>query len=616
MNQTNTIRKLKWMLMLTLLAGAGVANAATYYSKTFTSSQTVTFTQVTGTTKFTVNGDNTQYDGIGYIYVNTAGVTVNLKFNSGTFMLSDRIIVRRGRINISLNNETRNVTLKRASSNSNNYLFFIDNQSTTNYNDARLTIIGAEGHTIKIDGNASWTVRGSNSAGWEAQFTSGVKCDRPMFYVRAGRGDFNYVDFQNNWCTSDWQVGGFFFVSTSTTGNTPSKSPCYVYLDYCSFKNSYAEKQGAVMFMSGDLINGQKSYVRLRWCVTENCFCNANDVNPIDGSNTGGGIFRTVAVGCTDLVMTDCVIKNSKCKRSGMITWFSATASLTMTNDSIINNWSGRNGAGLTLTGVASIAKCKFLNNYAGINGGGIYFVTYGNSSAALPNFAPNNGSLEMDAQTEVIGNYAGSLGGGIYFGVSPINISRTGHGANMYTVFKNSSGTQYEVSLVVNGAKIMNNSTGGSGGGIFINRTTDIYKSDLKINYGTMENNNAVNDGGGFYVNSSVSGMVYGTCPYALTDLNVTIGSTSGTTQVVNNSAKNGGGGYITGTKHVTTINSGTIGTQAKPNRAIIGNGGGLCIVGGTVNVNGGNIQYNTATNNGGGFYVNTTGSFTRKIS
>ena len=591
------------VLFLLLMGLTGMANAATYYDKTFTESTTVTFSQVSGTTKFKVAGDNTEYDAIGTIVLNTAGITVNFKFNSGTFMMHDRIIIRRGRLNITLNNETRNVTLKRQNGNT-NYLFLVDNRTTTSYNDTRLVIKGADGHRIKLDGNATWSMSGSNSAGWEATFTSGVKADYAMIYMRAGRADISFVDFQNNWCADVEGTGGFFRITTVVTGENPSQCINYVLIDDCSFTKGYAEKHGSVMYAGGRLVNDTKSYVRIRRCLVQNCFCNANDIDPVSGNNSGGGIFRTGGNGATDLEITNSVMKNNKCKRTGTITWNSGIGTLTLTNDTIMNNWSGANGGGLSVHSSATISKCKILNNYAANNGGGIYYRTYSNSDDALPNYTPNNGSLELDAQTEINGNYADNNGGGIYFTVSPINVTATAHGA-LYTVFKNKQGSQYEVNLSVNGAKVMNNTAGNHGGGIFINRTTDIYKSDLKVNYGTIENNNVTNNGGGFYVTSSLSGTVYGTCPYALTNLNVTLGSTSGTLQVVNNSAINGGGCYITGTKHVTTINNGTIGAQAKPNRATGGNGGGLCIIGGLVNVNGGNIQYNTATGNGGGFYV-----------
>ena len=120
-----------------------------------------------------------------------------------------------------------------------------------------------------------------------------------------------------------------------------------------------------------------------------------------------------------------------------------------------------------------------------------------------------------------------------------------------------------------------------GKGGGFYIASLYDIadFKSALNVNIGKVGasddglqvfNNDAYTDGGGLYI-------------YYDRD----------------NNRDNGG--------DVKVLN-GYIGkTSSETNKALNGNGGGLCVLGGTVTVGGGHVVYNTAAKGyGGGIYVN----------
>ena len=145
-----------------------------------------------------------------------------------------------------------------------------------------------------------------------------------------------------------------------------------------------------------------------------------------------------------------------------------------------------------------------------------------------------------------------------------------------------NNSGT-----LTVNLTKgeVYNNSAGndtipgpGKGGGVYIASlfTTNTIKSTLNVNIGEvgkdlqMYKNQAYTDGGGVYV------------WYDRTD-----------------GRKNEG---------TVTVAGGTIGKTdlATGNKALHGNGGGICVMSGTVFVENGHVDYNTANQNGGGIYLN----------
>ena len=116
--------------------------------------------------------------------------------------------------------------------------------------------------------------------------------------------------------------------------------------------------------------------------------------------------------------------------------------------------------------------------------------------------------------------------------------------------------------------------------------------------------------NGGGCYIAS-----LYDIADF-VSALDVNIGETGKTLEIFNNDAYTDGGGvyvYYDRTEGrvnqgKVTISNGTIGKTNHPtaNKALNGNGGGVCVLGGTVEVRGGNIDWNTASNGlGGGIYI-----------
>ena len=101
---------------------------------------------------------------------------------------------------------------------------------------------------------------------------------------------------------------------------------------------------------------------------------------------------------------------------------------------------------------------------------------------------------------------------------------------------------------------------------------------------------------------------------------LNVNIGKSGEVLEMYNNQAYTDGGGVYVwydrtdGRKNegTVTVKGGTIGrlnpeTDANEgNKALTRNGGGICVMSGTVVVENGHVDYNTANQNGGGIYLN----------
>ncbi len=586
---------------------------AASYTKTFTTDATVTFTQVSGTTKFKVTGDDTEYTDIGAITLNTSGITVTFKFNSGTFYISDRITIQQGHLIIQPNGK-KNPVLKRKTG-YDDMFFYVTNRTTTAVADAQLDIKGrvTEGTTYKItiDGGAIWKVEGSNANGWTATKSSGVTAQYPMFYFRGGRGEFQYVDFQNAWNDGGSFQGGAFRIYTVTTGNTPSTCRNYVLIDNCTIKKCYCKGQAGAMQLGGPLVTSN-SLVKITNSTIEDCFSKADEE-----LNSGGGIFRTGGNSTCELQMENCILKNNKSNSSGTITWNSGYAPLKLTGCEFNNNYCNNNGGALSIYSATTIKACTFSENYAVNNGGAIFYYTYSNTESNIPNYAPQNGTLSIDADTKIQNNTAGNNGGGLWITIRPITCLNSS--GSRYTVYKNNGNTQYEVHLTINGTTISGNTAAQFGGGVYLRRMTDIYKTDLNFNYGTVEKNTALSNGGGIYVTSDLSGTIYGTCPYSRTDLNVYVGKsgTSAKATVSGNQANNGGGVYATGTKLVFNVYANAVigksGTgNANQAIATTGAGGGVYFNGtlegtsyGSFTMYGGNIAYNTSKKNGAGIYI-----------
>ena len=253
-------------------------------------------------------------------------------------------------------------------------------------------------------------------------------------------------------------------------------------------------------------------------------------------------------------------------------------------NDNYVNNQFRDEPAEMVLT----IDGATITSNTAD-NGGGIYMqsVKYGASDVD----ESTQSGLKLLSGT-IQNNTATNNGGGVY--LKGIPISFEGDGSKT----------------------VKANVANGSGGGIYIDNTVKLLNQDLAVNLKktTISNNEAGSQGGGVYVTGSedvvavvnlegitmttnaATGNGGGLC---LNGGNLNINGTGNTIQA--NNAQNGGGVYVTGSEDVVAVVN--LEGITMTTNAATGNGGGLCLNGGNLNINGtGNtIQANNAQNGGG---------------
>ena len=366
------------------------------------------------------------------------------------------------------------------------------------------------------------------------------------------------------------------------------------------------------------------------------------------GTNGGGGIF--IATGGTASVHGGSICGNQapseNAKGGGL--YIDPGAGITTTIDNtegttdISDNIAGYNGGAVYVqNGSLNVDTVSMHGNQVGRHGGALFLnkgaCTLTNATIGAegrPNTASNQGGgiYVKEGNFTMNGgsfnyNQSASGGGGaaIKAGVSVINggslnynKTTSGPGGGVYASGGNVS--IYSVSLVGNEAS-------GRGGGLYASGASTVVTIDRlnasaanalfdsnKANYGggiyaeansvtvanaSFTDNIANNQGGGLYVKGPVT-------------LN------SGTS-LVKNTAKSGGAVYVD--DGVFTMNSGvTIGGSAANANTSTGTstgegGGGIYITGSdgdaclsVVNVNGGEISYNTAARYGGGLYVDKT--------
>ena len=178
------------------------------------------------------------------------------------------------------------------------------------------------------------------------------------------------------------------------------------------------------------------------------------------------------------------------------------SASLTVSNTVVQNNFANRDGGGIdTQSSAVTIANATITNN-RNINpnnngvGGGI--ASFGNSSFRLTGSVVTDNSL-----TSALGGQAGGLYIGVFSGGTAV-ISHsiiTGNSSSPNNTSTDGGGIYYSGSdpLTLVNTVIANNSASDRGGGIY-NVATGI----LTLNNVTISGNSAPNGGGGLYRNSS----------------------------------------------------------------------------------------------------------------
>lgn len=243
-----------------------------------------------------------------------------------------------------------------------------------------------------------------------------------------------------------------------------------------------------------------------------------------------------------------------------------------------------------------------------------------------------DSGTCEMNSG-ELNGNYAQSGGGGI--ALVMINMS-----VNSLADFKEIK----VVNFTLNDGKILNNSTAGDGGGIYLmkNRSSeslelikgsevyDQIKEDteiaptilngipkISIYGGTLSKNVAQKDGGGAFQDENTEFLVYGES----TDISKNEAAGSGGAVYISKGTATLEGGKIYGNKAKENggalyVNGNLSVTNGLVNNNSANNGGGICLEGGNVTISDGEIHSNIASQNGGGLYVYNSSDTERSVS
>lgn len=314
--------------------------------------------------------------------------------------------------------------------------------------------------------------------------------------------------------------------------------------------------------------------------------------------------------------MTGGSISYNEATNQGGGAFINTTEATSLTNATINNNTSDKAGGGVFLeAGSVTVKNTAFTANYSKTSGGGIYTkgsITITGTSSFTKNHADTNGGAVCvsDAAFSITGgtiggstankNYVtGGDGGGIYVTGSSATVSVSGGEISYNTTANTSEGytgggihVESATSISLTGASKLNYNEAGTGGGAYIKSgslTLTGSGAGLQVN-----NNKAKYSGGGLYA----------------ADGSITV---SGIVTINNNSARDGGAGYIASGSGALSLSGTSTGIKVNSNSASststsYGNGGGFYVGGGNVTVTGVcTIDGNTATDDGGGFY--TTG-------
>ena len=289
-----TIRKLKWMLMLTFLAGAGVANAADYSYTHSSGTKTITLTSETGG-RFRVDNGSTIYTRVENITVNGGNLTV--RFNTSSIVeITGKIRVNSGTLTLEEGPSYTNTgsTLKRASGNTGE-LILVQNNGT-NVNNCRLIIKNRTGYWFILQGNGVFSTTGSDETSYTATFTGVQKAQQPLLLLNGGTVDLTGAYMHVNW--NERTQGGAIRVGTVNSESKLTMQDCVV-------ANCYSYASGGAIMYSCSKIGNKISSIQMTRCNIFGCFSNSEQVD-------SGSTFRTVGNSYCTMEMVDCIVHDNK----------------------------------------------------------------------------------------------------------------------------------------------------------------------------------------------------------------------------------------------------------------------------------------------------------------
>lgn len=347
-------------------------------------------------------------------------------------------------------------------------------------------------------------------------------------------------------------------------------------------------------------------------CVIDGCYSPAGSAIYLKGSGSGpvnitktiiqnctteGGTIRTNGGGNWQLTVQESVVRNNYSNGfGGAFYWNSngSSAKLQITDVHIIGNEATDRGGGLFLEGSKMVLSSSTGNATEALATGNI----------------PTEGIVGTLVQDNISGTYGGGLyisgyGGGADVGMSSTdsfnlnltenvvlkNNSAPNGGAIGLNLAKADPADGYTYNVIIDGAEIIGNIADEDGGAIYCKLNYNKYNVNITMEDGNVFDNHA-NNGSAFYVAGGIFKMNGG-----ILSENIATGD-GGAIYVTNSSYDNGSKVYEIGCKFTMT------GGELIDNSAD-GNGGAIYLSGGDFIMSNGTISSNIAEGNGGGVYV-----------
>ena len=283
----------------------------------------------------------------------------------------------------------------------------------------------------------------------------------------------------------------------------------------------------------------------------------------------GGGIY--ISGGTLDVNNGGLVSYNEATNGGGIYT---NGGEMNINTGGVVSYNKATNGAGVYVNGGYSnfLKGGSINNNLNATYGGGAYI---------------NGGSLQM--QSGSIHSQSATYGGGVYVNTDGMlyQIGGTIGGSGTANTATNGAGVYSKGSTMFSGGSVAYNQTtsgSGKGAGVYVDGGATTQNGIHVI-----EHNSVATEGAGVYVNDG--------------DFNMTADGGYVAHYVRNHSATSGAGVYVAA-NGTFNLSGGYVGQTSAPNAAT--NGGGVYLNGGTFNMTGGNIVYNTASQDGAGVYIN----------
>jgi hypothetical protein len=325
-----------------------------------------------------------------------------------------------------------------------------------------------------------------------------------------------------------------------------------------------------------------------------------------NSATNGGGVY---SAGSAPFDLSGGKISGNTATNGGGV-YVASGSGLTLTKGSIANN-TATSGGGVFTAGATSatggvIGGADVYSENVATNGGGAYVDAGGtftlDDGAITYNRATAGGGGVYVAETGAFTLTLGSIsdntapdGGGVNTsgtltlngGVVSYNKATTGSGGGVYI---GGGTTTVSGTAAISYNSLATTSTNGRGGGIF----KAVVTATLTMSGGTIDHNTAIVAGGVYIIDSVSGGAVPG-------------GTTLSGTDIEYNTANNAGGVYVSGNgvNSFFEITGGSISNNSAPTA------GGLYLSWGRGEMSGGEISYNTVTQtSGGGVYVNSASS------